>query len=535
MVRNLLKLLHREFSGLHEAALLLGLSTLAAQFLALLRDRLLAATFGAGRELDIYYAAFRIPDIVFVSVASFVSITVLIPFIIERLSKGVPEETYRFLNTVLTYFCMAMVLVTPILALLMPRLVLLVAPGFPAADLAELVLLSRIMLLSPFLLGLSNLVSSLTQATHRFFIYALSPVLYNVGVIIGVAWLYPVLGLTGLAVGVIIGALLHFSIQLPSLWAAGFHPKFTLITPWSEIRPILLVMNGGSIAVFNLAFNLQSVPLAIVGVSYSVAAFPALTKIYTSGDKQEFMEQMVTTIRHILFWSITSTVFFIVLRAQIVRVILGAGDFNWSHTRLTAAALALFALSVAAQSLGLLFIRGYYAAGETRRPLVVNITSSIAIIFSSFLLGELFSRFPWWHTFIEGLLRVQDVPGTAVLMLPLAYSLGLLINICFFWVVFQKDFGRFPLTVYRTIIQSGVAAALGGVLTYELLTVFDYVFNINTFTGILLQGLLAGLGGVVLWLIALKVFNNKELGDIIELLKHKFWQRTPIASDQTGL
>ena len=129
----------------------------------------------------------------------------------------------------------------------------------------------------------------------------------------------------------------------------------------------------GSISIFNLSFNLQSVPLSIVGVSYSVAAFPILVRMFSNGERDAFIEQTLSSLRHIIFWSLPVMVLFIVLRAQIVRTVLGTGEFGWPETRLTAAALALFSLSILAQSVILLVVRGYYAAGRTKVPLVVNL------------------------------------------------------------------------------------------------------------------------------------------------------------------
>src|SRR3972149_427019 len=110
---------------------------------------------------------------------------------------------------------------------------------------------------------------------------------------------------------------------------------------------------------------MQSVPLAIVGVSYSTALFPTISRLFSEGNRQKFVSEMIIAARHIVFWSIPITVLFIILRAQIVRTILGAGEFSWSNTRLAAAALAIFSISVLAQSLSLLFVRAYYASGRT--------------------------------------------------------------------------------------------------------------------------------------------------------------------------
>ena len=136
---------------------------------------------------------------------------------------------------------------------------------------------------------------------------------------------------------------------------------------------IASTLEEGSVSIFNFSYNLQSVPIVIIGVSYSVAAFPSLIKFFSSGNREGFISQIGDAARVIIFWSLPITFLFIVLRAQIVRVLLGSGAFSWSDTRLTAAMLAIFAVSLIAQNLLPLLIRGYYAAGNTRRPLLVNL------------------------------------------------------------------------------------------------------------------------------------------------------------------
>ncbi|MEA1929648.1 MAG: murein biosynthesis integral membrane protein MurJ [Patescibacteria group bacterium] len=550
---------NKGWGGLHEAALVLALSALASQLLALIRDRLLAASFGAGRELDIYYAAFRLPDLVYVSIASFISVAVVIPLLAEKEKSGDTAASKKLLNNIFTAFILVMLVVSLILFIVMPWLAPLVAPGFDAGSADLLTTLSRILLLSPFLLGLSNLFSAVTQSLRRFFIYALSPVLYNVGIIIGIVFFEPHLGLPGLAWGVALGALLHLAIQWPTVWQHGFFPRLIRHLDWRELRRVIWLslprtlglgavqlttlalvaiaslIGTGAIAVFNFANNLQAVPLAIIGVSYSVAAFPTLVNLFASGERDKFKLQISTAIRHILFWALPATILFIVLRAQIVRVILGSGRFSWDDTRLTAAAMALFIVSLAAQSLVLVLVRAYYSAGQTRRPLLVNVLSAILTILLAFVFWRIFISSAQPLFFLEGLLRVRDISGTAVLALPLAFTLGSLLNIWFLWQLFQRDFGRFPKMVDKALGQS-VAASLGGGLTaYIALNLLDNVLDLNTFVGIFTQGFVAGILGLLAFTLILWKLKNKELKEITKSLHNKFWQSRPIAPEPEGL
>jgi putative peptidoglycan lipid II flippase len=187
-------MLYNRTSGINEAAFLLGIFTLVSQLLGLVRDRLLATYLGAGTHLDVYYAAFKIPDFLFVSVASLASITVLLPFLSQKYKDG-EESDYanarNFLDQVFTVLLFFLVFVSLILFIIMPLLARLVAPGFGLEETKTLVMLSRIMLAQPIIIGISNMLSSVTQMFKKFLVTAMSPVVYNLGIIIGIVWLYP--------------------------------------------------------------------------------------------------------------------------------------------------------------------------------------------------------------------------------------------------------------------------------------------------------------------------------------------------------
>jgi len=409
------------------------------------------------------------------------------------------------------------------------------------------------MLLSPILMGLSNLFGTVTQLFRKFFIYSLSPILYNVGIIIGVIFFYPVWGIGGLAMGVVLGALMHFGIQAFASSSCGFTPKFSLSVNFKEIKNVALTsfprtlglafnnialisiiamasfLKSGSISVFNFSFNLQSVPLNIIGISYAVAAFPTLAKSFGNGNKEEFKKHLKEAARAIVFWSIPVIFLFIVLRAQIVRVILGSGSFSWDNTRLVAACLAIFSVSILAQGMITLLSRSYYATGNTKRPLIVNFFCSLLIILLSYVFIKIFQDISFFRYFIESLLKVSDIPGTEVLMLPLAYSVGTIFNFILHWIFVKKDFMPDESFITKTFFQSLGASFFLGVVGYLSLNILSPVFGTTTFWGVFLQGFISGILGIIAALVVLYLLKSKELNDIIETLKTKFWRAKIIA------
>lgn len=554
MVRKILGFFSKEASTLNQGALLLGLFAFFSQILAFLRDRLLAHIFGAGAELDIYYAAFRIPDFIFVTAASIVSLSVLIPFIIEREEEG-REKLREFVDGIFSFFGLFILLISIVAYILMPQVAGILFKGMSGEALGEVIMLSRLLLLSPVFLGFSNLLGSLTQAFNRFTLYALAPLLYNIGIILGIVLLGEKLGISGVAIGVVLGALLHMAIQLPFVASSGLFPRLTLnfdpeligkIVRISFPRTLTLamsaitllfltsfasLMSSGSISILSFSINLQSVPLSLIGVSYSLAAFPTLSRKFRENNLKEFVEQMQATTRFIIFWSLPLTALLIVLRAQVVRVILGTGMFGWDETRLTAAALAIFVLSSVFQCLILLFMRGFYSAGFTKKPFLINLFSTIFIFVSSYLLVKIFYASEVFKQFVGVLLKVEDISNTVVLMLPLAFTIGTIVNGIVLWLSFERQFRGYSRDIMRTVFEITGVSVIMGAGAYVFLSMLEPFFNTGTLIGLFFQGFFAGLLAITVGVLILIALRNRELASVWQSLKGKFWKAEVIATD----
>lgn len=563
MVEKIKKLFTKEVRGLHEAAYLLGIFALASQLLGFVRDRLFASTFGAGVELDVYYAAFRIPDLIFATVSSLVAGSVLIPAIIERREKG-NGQAGVFVASIFKAFLVLVVGVCVVAWIAMPSFAQYLFPQLIETHHgADLVLLSRIMLLSPILLGISNLFGSVSQAYQRFALYAFAPLLYNAAIIVGALVLYPRFGIEGLAWGVVLGAALHVLIQIPALprdahiveeatpaeesGATSFVQQKPV--PFSSIDKQALytvakmalprafalgasqlamiacvslaaTLGAGAVSVFTLAFNMQSVPLAIVGVSYSLAAFPVLAALFARGEREAFINQVATAAKHILFWSIPVAALFIVVRAQIVRTVLGAGNFSWDDTRLTAACLALFAVSVAAQCLVALFTRAYYCSGKTRQALFINTCSALLIVVIV-LVNAIAPGGANETSFFAWLLRVDGVVGASVIGVAAAYSFGMIVNAVWLWALFEREYRGFSASMWKPVGQSFVASIVLGAVAYYTLQPLSGVLATETTLGIFAQGLFASAAGIIAGGLVLHFMGNAEIKTVAITLHSK--------------
>jgi len=344
---------------------------------------------------------------------------------------------------------------------------------------------------------------------------------------------------------VVLGALLHVGVQVPAFLSEKVEPLPTA-TLWKDLRFVLglsvprtlalaanqislLVLTffasllaTGSIAVMTFAYNLQAVPLTIIGVSYSVAAFPTLSRLHAAGARKEFGEYIDTALRHIFFWCIPATIFTIVLRAQLVRVILGAGAFDWSATRLTAAALALFVLALAAQSVTFLIARAYYAAGDSKKPLYWGVIDVVVSILAALLFVGLFKESSFVRYFLEALLRVSDIPGTSVLMLAAAFALGSTVEFFVAMIVFVRDFALPTKRIKRLCFQSFAASVIGGGVTYLVLAGTGAAGSINTTLGLVLQGVCAGGLGLIVTAAVLALLKNQELAEVLAAANRRF-------------
>lgn len=555
MIRRLLDMVNKRFQGMHEAAILLGIFSLVSQLIGLARDRMLANTIGPGPVLDVYYMAFRIPDLLYLSIASLASITVLLPFLVERMGGEDKAAAQKFFSDVLTGFFLLLLAASVIVFFAMPYIAHLIAPGFSPEQLTQLVGTSRIMLLSPIFMGLSNMLGTVTQLMRKFFVFSLSPIFYNVGIVLGIVFLYPHFGVYGLAGGVAIGALLHLMVQIPTIIKAGFMPRLSARLERSTLRQVIalslprtlgLSMNSiallvivaigstvgtGAISIFNFALNLETVPVGIIGISYAVAAFPLLTEAFASGDKEKWQSCILSAIKQIVFWSLPLAALFMVLRAQIVRVTLGTGAFSWNDTKLTAACFALLTLGLIAQNMILVSVRAFYAAQNTRSPLIINAICSVFIVVLALGLLYLFNTVPMVRYFFESLLRVENTPGTAVLMLPLAYSIGTLLNAWLNWVGLRKRYLTSVGDLPRTFFEATAAAFATGFVAYAILNLYALLFPVETFWAVLAQGGAACILGTAAGVLILFLLKSQQLLELIAAARKKFWKVDLVTSE----
>jgi putative peptidoglycan lipid II flippase len=544
------RILNSQTKSISSASLILAISYFLSAALGLLRDRLLAGTFGAGNELDVYYAAFTVPDFIALILIFGAISAAVIPIFSGYLVKD-KDEAWEYVSTFLNVFLGFLILICLVLMLFTPFLISIIAPGFSDGKKDVAIALMRIMFLSPIILGASNLISGILQVFHRFLITALAPLMYNIGIIIGILFFVPKFGLTGLAWGVVLGGILHLSIQLPSFVFSGFKykPNFNYKDP-GVVKTIKLMLPrslglgagqlntiattaiastlmSGSIAVFNLANNLSSIFVNAVAVSVSTAAFPAMSMHFIKQENEEFLRKFSGIIRQIIFLTIPMSLLLLILRAQIVRVILGAGNFTWSDTRLTTACLAILALNLIAQAFILFLSKSFYAAHNTKIPAIISIATVVINIILSLFFVFVIKFSPPFSEFLKNIFRLGSVENVGVIGLSLAYSLtAVLESVALLYMFYKKFFACQPKHKSTEILNSLkkvlIASATMFVATFIVRQILGYAISLQTFWGVFFQLAISGGVGVAVYIFVSYKLKSPELKTIEKSFLKKF-------------
>lgn len=543
MIDKLTNWLNRESPSITVAALLLAAASFAADILGLVRDRVLAAQFGAGEVLDIYYAGFRIPDLLLNILILGAMSSAFLPVFADRFVKS-KDDAWRFASNLLTLAALGLIACAGILYILVPWLLPFVVPGFDISQMERAIAVTRILLLSPILFGISSIVSAILHFSQRFFFYSLAPILYNLGIILGAVVLAPRFGELGLAAGVVFGAVLHLGIQIPAVRASGFHframlrPVHTAVYEMVHLaipRTANLVVNQlqftaltalasvfavGSIAVFNFGMNLAFVPIGVIGISFATAAFPVLSRSHALGDSMMFARTLRQTAQEILFFALPAAALLLVLRAHIVRVVLGSGAFTWEDTRLTAAVLGALALGVIAMSLLPLLVRAFFAQKDTVTPLLISLAAAVGTVALALGLAEGLSALSVFHNAIGALFRIEDLADIRVLALPVAMTMLATLQAAALLVAlsFRGLRGEARRLAGATVRMTLVAFASGAV-TWGVLQVLAEGVVQETFVGIFLQGVTAGFIGTLVYLVLASLFAFPEFVRLLRILR----------------
>jgi len=527
------RLFGKQINNITMAAALIALFSLASRFLGIIRDRILAGQFGAGETLDIYYAAFRIPDLIFNLVVLGALSAGFIPIFTSLVkdfkcdkescdSQDRNHEAWTLGNNILQLLLLTLFCLSVILIVFAPLLIKFISPGYDAEAQKSIVSLTRIMFLSPLFLGMSGILGGVLQSFKRFLVYSFAPIFYNLGIIIGALYFVDLWGINGLAWGVVLGAFLHMLVQIPTVCRLGFRIKFKInwkdLNTWkivkmmgprtlslaiSQINLVVITiiasgLSSGSLTIFNFANNLQSFPIGIFGISYAIAAFPALSEF--AFNKEKLAENFSGAMRQILFFIIPATVLIIIFRAQIIRVVLGTGSFDWQDTILTMNTLGFFALSLFAQATLPLLTRVFYARHNSKTPFYLGFLSILLNIFLSYFLSA-----------------KMGVAGLA-----LAFSIASIFNFLLLWIYLYVKVGTLDLAHILVSVLKFAFSAIAAGIAAQLMKVVVWPFiDMTKFSGVFIQLLISLSVGLLVYIFFCYLVRCEELSSLFATLRRK--------------
>jgi putative peptidoglycan lipid II flippase len=453
--------------------LVAGLFALAS-LMGMVRNVIVAGRYGIGADLDAFYAAFKLPDLLFTVVAGGALATAFIPVLAESIARQDMQEVWRLVSAVTNWVLLIIATLAALAALAAPWLVArVIAPGFSPALQLETARLMRIILLSTLLFAVSAVQGSVLHGFKHFFLPALAPVLYPLGVIGGALWLAPVWGVRGLAVGAVIGAALHLAVKIPALLHYGFRWLPTIEWRSPALRRVGLLMGprvldlgvfhlsvlatanlasrlaAGSVSALEWGWDFMQLPETAIGTAIGLVAFPTLAEMAARRDLPALRQTLAETMRAVLTLALPVAAAMILLGRPLLEMLYQRGAFDAASTAAVLAPLRFYALGLVGHACLELAARAFFAQQDTVTPLVIAAGSAaLNVLLALLLMGPLGA-------------------GGLALANTLAITAEVLVLMLVLRVRWRGVQGRATLSVMGRILlaTAAMSLALGGVLT----------------------------------------------------------------------
>lgn len=515
---------------------------IVSQVLGLIRQRVILSFFNQ-QDYALFLAAFRLPDLVFEVLALGAFSSAFIPVFGRELKKD-EREAWDIATRVVNIGVLVFLPVAILFALFSRQLYSVIVPGFSPEQIEKAAGLARVLFAAQGVFVVSYVINGVLESSRRFFVTALAPLVYNIGIILCTVFLSPTIGLWAPAIGVLVGAFGHLLVQLPLAMQLGF--RFTTkVKPTPEVKkvgklaaPRILelsilqilktveltfasLMSVAAYGFLSLASSLQAVPINLFGVSLAKAALPALTR--DADDPAAYKKILLTTLYQMMFFIIPIATLLVVLRVPIVRLAYGTDLFDWNATVTTGLVLSGYALGIPIQAALALVSRAYYALHDTKTPVAFAIFD-VFLTIGIELICVFVLKLPVWS-------------------LALANSLSGLVQISLLYYVLSRKLHNGTLFSLSPILKSIAGGVVSGLVMFALLKTFDRsawikrlsfinsidaLKNLNfehfvldtryTFNLIILTGITAMIG-LIVYIIVLWLLRSNELAVFVKLIK----------------
>lgn len=427
-----------------QAGLIVTVAFAASRVLGYLRYVVIAAAEPDPGKQDAFFAAFRIPDLLFQLVAAGALSSALIPVVAGLLATDEEARAWRVVSTVTTLMLGVLALLAAVVLVAAPVLVPIITPGFDPDRMAQTVDLTRVMVLSPLFLAAGSVLTSVLNARGRFAASAMAPLVYNAAIILGALLFVPQLGVTGLAVGVVVGAVGHVLVQVPGIRRMGARIRPGVDLGDRQARRALLLMAPralglgatqvvfvvmislastlaeGSIASFTFAFAMLQIPFGVIGVPLGVVLLPSLAREAATGDTEAFRRLLVRGLRLLAYVMVPIAALGFVLADDVTHLLFDYNNASDRSLEVTGAALSAFLVGLTAHSLIAVLARAFYAHQDTATPVaaamvavVVDIVAAVVLVgtFGVVGLAAAMALGAWVEATTLAVLLRRRVPG----------------------------------------------------------------------------------------------------------------------------
>ncbi len=545
------KIFSSQQSTVLSAATIIMIMVVASRILGLVRQRILASYF-TPEELSLFFAAFRLPDLIFEVLVFGTFSAAFIPVFTSLIKKD-RVEAWRVAATVVNIGLMAFFILAVLLALFSSHLYGILAPGFTNGQQEQIVALTRILFAAQGFFVVSYVLTAVLESSRRFFVPSVAPLFYNLGIIFGTLLLARRMHLMAPVIGVIVGAALHFLIQLPLALKLGFRfrpgvfldenvkkigklatPRMIEVSAMQVTKTAELflasLISTASYTYLTLGNTIQLLPVGLFGTSIAKASLPTLSR--QVGRVPLFRKTLFDSLYQMVFLILPLSAALIVLRIPIVRLLFGTDIFDWGATVQTGMVVSAFAVGVVFQAAAGLLARAFYAMHDTKTPVAVSMISLSVDLILAF-------------TFVKTL-------GLAAWSLALAYSLGVFIQgTTLFILVNRRLKSNLTLKVFIPLIKSTLASLISGGVMYFMLKFFDrwvwltkppvnipferFVLDTRYTTNLLALTVIVVATGVAVYFLTSFLLKSEELTNFVGLIKRFFVSRkvAPVPQKET--
>jgi putative peptidoglycan lipid II flippase len=529
--------LEKQQTTILSAAAIITVANIASSLSGLIRQRLLIGSFFHTEEsrqaFEALLVAFQVPDMMFQLIVLGALSAAFIP-VFSYLKKENEQQAFKMSAIVLNILLLIFIAFGVVIFIFAePITAFRTGHQFSADQVLIAANLTRIMLVAQLFFAVSNMMSAILQSYQRFILPSIAPILYNVGIVLGVYLFAPYLGIYSAGVGVCIGALLHMAIQVPLTMKLGFKPSLSLNTRFPGVRDLFKLMpprvltigiteiqNLGlgffatslpalSFVVIRLAITLITIPIRLFGVPISQASLPFLASEADEKGLGRFKELLLQSMHQISFFAMPASVLILILRVPIVRLVFGTHNFPWTTTITTGRAVAIISVSIAAQAMVQLLIRAFHSLKDTRTPLIIT-----SINVSLYLLGSAAVIF----------LTNWEVEGIAVVTSATAF-----LELILFLVFFNRKIGGFlGRSFFFPQFKMVVASFLMAVSLYLPFKILDeLVFNTSRTVELIGLTITTSTIGMLVYIYFAALFNIRELRLVTRMLSSLGrWQKT---------